>query len=229
MATSTGRDLADPSFRAGVVELCGALAYGELVGFFMIVHDAETAPRLSDRIALARLAAHELEQYERLSGRVTELGGDPETAMAPFTEGFDDWHRRTPAGSWLEGLMKVYAGHTLATDFYREISAYVDPETKALVEEVLHDTGHLDFAERTLREAISQDPAAGGRLALYGRRLIGEALSQAQRVAAERDAITNLLVDDGSGNGADLAELTQMFARITQAHTDRMEWLGLSA
>ena len=33
-----------------------------------------------------------------------------------------------------------------------------------------------------------------GRLALWGRRLVGEALSQAQRVAAERDALAALLV-----------------------------------
>ncbi|MDE9365831.1 ferritin-like fold-containing protein [Luteipulveratus sp. YIM 133132] len=229
MATSTGRDLSDPSFRASVIELCGALAYGELVGFFMIVHDAETAPRVGDRIALARLAAHELEQYERLAGRIEELGADPEVAMQPFAESFDDWHRRTPPSSWLEGLMKVYAGHALAEDFYREISAYVDADTRALVVEVMQEGGHVEFARQTLREAIANDPAAGGRLALFGRRLIGEALSQAQRVAAERDAITALLVDDGSGHGADLAELTQIFARLTQAHTDRMESLGLSA
>lgn len=230
MSTSSSRDLSDPTFRSHVLELLGALAYGELVGFFTIVHDAETAPRIADRVALATVAAHEFTQYERLVSRIEELGGDAEEQMEPFAPSFDEWHRRTPPGSWLEGLMKVYAGNTLAADFYREIAAYVDPETQTLVREVLDGGGQVDFAAQSLRDAIARDHAVAGRLALWGRRLMGEALSQAQRVAAEQDGITALLVDDGTGGGgADLAELTAMFARITQRHTDRMEALGLSA
>ena len=85
------------------------------------------------------------------------------------------------------------------------------------------------IAAATLRAAIADDDKVAGRLALFGRRMMGEALSQAQRVAADRDAITGLLVDDGSGTGADLAELTRLFARITGNHTARMEALGLQA
>ena len=47
----------------------------------------------------------------------------------------------------------------------------------------------------------------GGRLALWGRRLMGEALTQAQRVAAERDALTALLAGGVDRPGLDLAAL----------------------
>lgn len=224
------RDLSDPEFRGGVVDLLGALAYGELVGFFTIVRDAEQAPAMSVSMRLADVAVSEYGQYLRLIARLEELGADPEKTMAPFAASFDEWHRRTQPGSWLEGLMKVYAGNALAADFYREISRFVDPQTQELVADVLGRGAYIGFAARNLREAIKQDSAVAGRLALFGRRMMGEALSQAQRVAAERDAITGLLVDlDGRGHGADLAELTRMFARITERHTRRMEALGLSA
>ncbi len=73
-----------------------------------------------------------------------------------------------------------------------------------------------------------------GRLALWGRRLMGEMLSQAQRTAAERDALSNLLVGGITGTssglaGFDLAEIGRMFARLTEEHTRRMQALGLSA
>jgi hypothetical protein len=71
-----------------------------------------------------------------------------------------------------------------------------------------------------------------GRLALWGRRLVGEMLSQAQRVAAERDALSRMLVGDLETEGLpgfDLAEVGRMFARLTEAHTRRMQALGLSA
>ena len=59
---------------------------------------------------------------------------------------------------------------------------------------------------------------------------MGEALSQAQRVAVERDALASLLVGGGSNRpGADLAELGRMFARLTDEHTRRMDRLGLAA
>lgn len=56
---------------------------------------------------------------------------------------------------------------------------------------------------------------------------MGEALQQAQLVAGESDALTELLV--GGEHGADLAEFGRIFGRIADAHTRRMERLGLSA
>ncbi len=97
--------------------------------------------------------------------------------------------------------------------------------------DVLEDTGHSAFVVTTIREAIAADPPVAGRLALWGRRLIGEMLSQAQRTAAERDALANLLVGGGAAGmqGFDLAEVGRMFARLTENHTRRMRALGLSA
>jgi hypothetical protein len=59
---------------------------------------------------------------------------------------------------------------------------------------------------------------------LWGRRLVGEAISQTQRVAAERDALTRLIVGGTGG----LAEIAQLIDRITTRHTERMTAIGLS-
>ncbi len=225
----TEEDLQDPAVRRGVVALLGALAYGELVGFFAIVADADTAPVPRDKVALARVAVQEFDHYELLVQRLRQLGAEPQEAMAPFVKAIDTWHRRTPPNTWLEGLMKVYAGSSISRDFYRECAAFVDPATRALVQEVLEDSGQMEFAQDELARAIEADASVAGRLALWGRRLVGEALSQAQRVAAEQDDLTALLIDDGSGHGFDLGELMRLFTRITDAHTARMEALGLSA
>jgi hypothetical protein len=91
------------------------------------------------------------------------------------------------------------------------------------------DTGHAEFAVERVRQAIADDPRVGGRLALWGRRLMGEALSQAQRVVAERDALSNLLVGGARVQGFDLVEVGKMFTRITEAHTRRMAALGLAS
>lgn len=220
---------ADPSYRAAVVDLLGALAYGELTAFSRLAADADMAPNQPAKAALARVAVAEFHHYHVLTSRLSEMGMDPDVAMEPFIAPIDQFHDRTKPGGWLEGLVKAYVGDGIATDFYREISAYVDPSTQTLVRSVLKDVGQAEFAVRTVREAIEIDPSVGGRLALWGRRLVGEALSQSQRVAVERDALASLLVGGHDRPGADLAELGRMFVRLTDEHTRRMGQLGLNA
>jgi hypothetical protein len=53
---------------------------------------------------------------------------------------------------------------------------------------------------------------------------MGEALTQAQRVAVDRDALTGLLAGMGG-----LQALADMFDRIARAHAARMDALGLPA
>jgi len=206
-----------------VVELLGALAYGELTAFERLATDSRLAPTLTDKAELAAMAVAEFHHYERLVDRLSSLGVDPEKAMEPFVDALDEFHEMTAPSDWYEGLIKAYVGDGLAADFYREVAQVLDDDTRDFVLDVLADTGHSSFAVDRVRAAIDADPAIAGRLALWARRLVGEALTQAQKVAVRRDALANLIVDSG-----DLAEIGRMFARITDNHSDRMAALGLS-
>jgi hypothetical protein len=221
--------LADPQYREAVVDLLGALAYGELSAFTRLAGDSELAPSQPLKASVAALAVAEFRHYEKIVARLQQMDADPETAMAPFVRAVDAFHERTRPSMWLEGLVKAYVGDGIATDFYREIAAYVDPSTQALVRDAMQDVGQAEFVVKVVREAITADERVAGRLALWGRRLVGEALSQAQQVAVERDALASLLVGGAERPGADLAELGRMFARLTDEHTRRMGRLGLAA
>jgi hypothetical protein len=208
------------------VDLLGVLAYGELTAFERLAVDARLAPTVADKVALGRMAAAEYDHFVRLHDHMVAEGLDPEQAMEPFVEPVNAFHDSTPASDWLEGLIKAYVGDGLATDFYREVAAFVsEPATRGLVLEVLADTGQASFAVARVRAAIEADPKVAGRLALWARRLVGEALIQAQRVAVERDALTELLV----GGSGDLAGIARLLTRLTDAHTARMQALGLQA
>jgi hypothetical protein len=221
--------LEDLSYRAAVIDLLGAIAYGEISAFERLAEDAKMAPTLEDKVAIGAMAAAEFGHLTLLHDRLRELGADPYAAMAPFRVALDHFHEHTAPSDWYEGLIKAYVGDGLAADFYREIAAYLDPRTRDVVVASLSDAGHSEFVVDRVRGAIEQDPRLAGRLALWGRRLMGEALTQAQRVAAERDALSSLLAGGIDRPGLDLAAIGRMFTRITELHTDRMGRLGLDA
>jgi tRNA-(MS[2]IO[6]A)-hydroxylase (MiaE)-like len=219
----------DPGYRAAVVDLLGAITCGEISAFERLTDDAKLAVALPDKLALGNMATVQFGHIAPLMDRMSALGADPLEAMAPFVRPFDVFHVSTAPSDWLEGLVKAYVGDGLAADFYVEIAQYVDAETRQLVVDSLADAGQADFVVDRVRRAIEQDPRVGGRLALWGRRLMGEALSQAQRVAAERDSLAALLAGGVDRPGMDLAALGRMFTRLTENHAKRMAELGLAS
>jgi tRNA-(MS[2]IO[6]A)-hydroxylase (MiaE)-like len=216
-------------YRHGAVDLLGILAYGALAAFERLAEDAGRAPTLADKVRVASMAAAQVRNFERVRERLGELDADVMVAMQPFHAAFNAYHDHTRPKDWLEGLVWTYVGNGFAADFYREVAAFVDADTRALVHEVLDDEVQAEFVVERVRAAIATDRKVAGRLALWGRRLVGEALSQAQRVAAERDALTSLLTGTIDRPGMDLAAISRMFTRLVENHTRRMTTLGLQA
>ena len=210
---------------AAVTDLLGALAHGTLMASIRMAADADLAPTLNLKVALVSLAFREFRQFEELTEHVRARGVDPDAAMQPFVAPFAAFHERTRPSDWLEGLVKAYVGEGIAKDFYREMAGFVDPGTMAVMSVVLDEAPEADFIVPIVRSAIETDARASGRLSLWGRRLLGEALSQGQAVAVDRDSLANLLV----GDGADLTRVGEMFERLRVRHQERMARLGLSA
>jgi hypothetical protein len=209
----------------GVLDLLGLMAYAQLCAFFRLSDDAALAVSLADKTALAEMAVAEFGHFRLLRRRIEDLHADPAAVMEPFVVPVDAFHARTAPADWLESLIKAYVGDGIAADFYRTVATVLDAPTQALILEVLADTGHSEFVIERVRAAIAADPKVAGRLALWARRLVGEAFGQAQRVAAEREPLARLLAD---GSPSQLGNIGRMFAQLTDAHAARMAALGLS-
>jgi hypothetical protein len=200
------------------------LGYGELLAFDRMAADARLAPDLHRRAVLSEMAASEIGNYRRLAERLAELGVDPEAAMAPYAEALLAYHDQTEPRDWLEALTKAYVGDSIADDFFREVAAFLGERDRDLVLDVLHDSRYQEFAAGEITVAIESDDKVRSRLSMWARRLVGEALSQAQRVAAQRPALATLIV---TGIG-DQAGVQSLLKRLAQAHAARMSAVGLN-
>lgn len=208
-----------------VIDLLGALAYGELVSYERITADAVIAPTLGDQVALAGIAAVKFGHFQKLASRLEELGADPVVVMQPFVEPINQLHENLAPRDWLEGLLKVYVGDGIVADFYRELSTQMAPDVAELVEEVLGDSGHDAFAIKRIQEAIAEDGKVAGRLALWGRRLMGEMISQATLVSAARPELHTLFLDAAR----DADNMSGLLNRLTVGHARRMDVLKLAS
>ena len=114
-------------------------------------------------------------------------------------------------------------GDALAADFYLEIADGLPDEVADVVREVLSETGHSQFVVAEVRNAVTASARQRSRLALWSRRLLGEAITQAQYVVADHDELVDLVVSGTDG----LPQLADLFERLQHTHDQRMRELGL--
>ena len=216
------------AYRQFVADLLGVIAYGELSAFERMSSDARFSPTLRDRAALGRLAVREYNAFERVTAYLESLGVDAEEAMAPFQQSVDAFHDRTRPGDWHESLMKFYVTDAISDDFYAALGSWLDPASSELIASLQAGSeapGEVLFVR--LQESLKDDPRLASRLALWGRRLVGEALTQAQRVVIERTLPQGL---DAFLSREEFDEqIRGLFSQLTRNHSRRMSLLGLTA
>ena len=208
----------------GVNELFALLAYGEVAAFYRLTDEARMAPNLLGRINMASMAAAEMNHYELLREALEKRGIDVVPAMTRYAPALENYHRLTTPSTWLEALVKTYIGDALAADFYLEIADVLPDEVADVVRSVLSETGHSQFVVAEVRAAVTGSQRQRHRLALWSRRLLGEAITQAQYVLADRDELVDLVVSGTEG----LGQLTDFFEHVQHTHSTRMQELGLA-
>lgn len=208
------------------VDLLGAVAYGALTAFSRLAADAALAPDLAGRAEMAALAAVEMAHVERVRAHLDERGVDLVTTMAPFAAVLDAFAARTASRDWGEALVGAYVGRTLAVDLVAATG--VDAGEGSPGAELLRgpdagreaggESGFDTFAQRAVAD-LAADERTRARLALWGRRLLGETLAAASEVLDEHpDAAAALL--GGTARGA-------VFKALKSRHSKRIHALGL--
>ena len=207
----------------GIDELFSLLAYGEVAAFYRLTEEARMAPDLRGRINMARMAAAEMAHYELLRSTLEGRGVDVVPAITRYAPALEQYHRLTTPSTWLEALVKTYVGDAMAADLYLAIAGSLPTEVADVVRAVLAETVHSQFVVSEVVTAVTASGRQRSRLALWSRRLLGEAITQAQFVLADHDELVDLVLASGG-----LGQVTDLFDRVQRTHDERMRQLRLA-
>lgn len=214
----------DAALERGITKLFAVLLAGEYAAYTRLIAESAMAPDIASRVAIARMASAEMGHFDLLAAQLEARGGDPIKAIGDYVDVFDRYHGATNPKSWYEAMIKAYIGDGLAADFYLELAHMLPDDARAVVEGVMAETGNSAFAIAQVRGKLAAEPVLRGPLTLWGRRLLGEAITHAQWVLAAEDDVTDLLFQ-GTG---DLQAVSRFFDSVSDRHAQRMADLGLA-
>ena len=156
-----------------LIQVLGAVAYGELKAYEGARVRAEQAADPDERRAQRRVAAEELRHHKGFVRRLEALGADPERAMAPYRAQLDAYHSMVP-GDGLADAVASYLGEGIADDLLRWLRRVADPDTAAFIDEVLADEEtHEALAAAALRDRLGGDPVHRARSGLAALAMVG--------------------------------------------------------
>jgi hypothetical protein len=213
----------------------GQLAYLQLSQFEILTSELKYSPNTQYKAELGEAAAKSFEKYRAISKKIAAMGIDPTDAMDPFVERIETFHSRTNGLDWYETVIKIYLVAGLLDDFYRRLAVGLDPLLRAEVEKALKDTKFETFAKKVLVESMASDPQLSHRLALWGRRIMGDVLLELRaafdnrKLAGIAKAKKLSLEEERAVNLASYSKLEPLITELIGAHTMRMDALGLTA
>lgn len=213
----------------------GQLAYLQLSQFEILTNELKYSPNTHYKAELGEAAAKSFEKYRSISKKIAGLGFDPTDAMDPFVERIETFHSRTSGLDWHETIIKIYLVSGLLDDFYSRLAVGLSSELRDDIQKALKEDKFASFAKRVLQESMAKDAQLGDRLALWGRRIMGDALlelratfdnrklagvTKSKKLSAEEEREVNL---------ASYSKVEPLITELIGAHSLRMEALGLAA
>ena len=196
----------------------GRAAYVQLVIFENLSEAVASAPNAEAKDRLGRLASISLTKQRGLTAEIDRLGLEAGAVMQPFAPSIDAFKDATEGGDWFEQLVTCHITAGFLDEFFVLLAAGLPKDVAARIESVLQNDSGSTALALELREAIDADPKLSSRLAMWGRRLLGDTMLIARR---------SLVLT--TNHDSDEARIEPVFTELIASHTRRMDALGLTA
>lgn len=210
-----------------LLELLGFTAYIRLGLFALISKHTYGAPGLRAAQRMATIGVRVGNQQQVLLDVADRYGVDSFTLMRPFSGLFVDFEARTQESTWWEGVLKAVVGHGVAGDLARIlVQALPDDIRDDVSAALVHADRDQDLrVTQMVAAAAQEDEELAGRLSLWGRRVVGEALMLCRTALVTHPQLAGLA---RTVRPADAGE-HWLWEALKAEHTARMERMGLAS
>jgi hypothetical protein len=197
-------------------------AYLQLEAFQTLSQIVSQLSELAAKQHVGNAAGLALAKHQGLVAELRRHGADPAEAMLPFAATIDRFRIVAAGADWQENLLGVYVTAGLLDDFFIRLAAGLPGDVGPRAAQLLGADSGAAMTVQILGAELAADPRLASRLALWGRRLVGDTLLVA------RSALH--LASGATPEGQrDEQRVEPVFTEIIAAHTRRMDALGLTA
>ncbi len=206
----------------------GQVAYLQLEAFQVLARVVVSVPDLAAKEGIAAAAGAALAKFHGLVAEIRRHDADPTDVMQPFVSAIDAFQALTAGADWQETLLGVHVTTGLLDDFFIRLAVGLPGDVGPRTARLLGADAGTDDIIRILQEQLALDECLGSRLAMWGRRLVGDTLLVARSALPHP---TNGDADRASLVSANTVEqrIEPVFTDVIAAHTRRMDELGLTA
>ena len=206
------------------------LSQVQLVIAHLMQDDSINAPKASIRDRQLEISrtykARSLETKALIQGS----GANVMDLQAEIRDRLDLLVERTEGEGWHEDLMRVHIVFGILEDSLRRVAKGLSPAKRLKVEAMLLDSRLEKFCEQELSAAIEKNPEMSGRLAMFGRMVVADALLEVRdSVDLEKMMPADPPTDATALAREQLRVLEPFTSELISEHTVRMDRLGLTA
>jgi hypothetical protein len=205
-------------FTPPLLEFLGRAAYVQLTLFENLSRAISSAPTVAAKASIGRAAELSITKHRALADEIVKVGSAPADAMEPYTTEIDEFERVTHGADWFETLVTCYLTAGFLDDFFVRLAPGLPGDYARHVASIYSSGSGEGMLAVLLLDAIEESPRLASRLAMWGRRLVGDTMLVAR-------ASLHYTADHKS----DEARIEPVFTELIAAHTRRMDALGLTA
>ncbi len=205
-------------FAPGMMTFLGLTTYLQLELYEAAARAVAGAPNLKSKEVLARSAGITLAKHQRFSDELRRRGREPHLVMMPYTPVIDEFLARIDTEDWHQHVLSIYLVGGLFDGFFAELARGLEDPFRADAISILRDDSGRKELQELLAGEIAVDPPLAHRLALWGRRLVGDTLLVSREVLSLSEHRTFVA-----------SHVEPIFTELIADHTRRMDGLGLTA
>ena len=197
---------------------------------YLLQDDAINAPTSEIRERQLEISRKYRQRSDEIKAQIAKGGASEMDLQAEIRDRLDILVQRTEGFGWHEDLIRVHIVFGILEDSLHRVSKGLSPAKRIKIESLMLDRSLDTFCHEELSKAIAASPEISGRLAMFGRMVVADALLEVRDSVNIELVVPKPLPADATELAREQFKALEPFtSELIAEHTLRIDRLGLTA